>query len=143
MVLGEEYFELFATACNSLELPFQSPVTVVQEKKAMVEDKETGRIINYTSIHSNTLHSSIVLILPQTDLKVGVVQKFFIYRSKTFALIKICYCALHDVNGLIHVVQTTSSTPDEVILPLQQVSRPLVTNATFENNLSDFWIVNL
>ena len=50
MVLDEEYFELFATACNSLELPFQSPVAVVEEKKAMVEDKE---IHSHHARHSN------------------------------------------------------------------------------------------
>lgn len=139
--LDDEDTVLLEPICRSLGLPFQPPVNVTVQKKALKEDPHTGRKILYTTLplvsSSFPSRSCSAFVAVKSTAEFGQIESFFTYRSTQFAVIRrFQHCSHH--SALILVPDWSSTTKDKIIHSLENLSCPLVV----ANNDKELWILN-
>ncbi len=121
-------------------MPLQPPVIVTFHKKATKEEP-TGRIVEYRS-RSLTNPSFVTLDSKaphdQEITTFGKTEEFFTYRSVKFAVVSRFECSTHSLYGLTRITDTSSTV--KMIIPLEEVSRPLVV--AHDCNCNELWILN-
>ena len=117
----------------------QPPVTVKCSncKKVSIIDKPTGRAIAYTLCAStDALAFPSIVSLDQSPLIFGKVQDIFSYRETKFANVKKIKCTISNFYGLRCLSNYVDD--DSVILPINEISRPLA----LAKSDSEIWILN-
>ena len=109
-------------------LPFQTPMEVEVHKKQIREDSNTGRKIEF---------SSGVVCLPTSPPQYAKIDYLFSYKSVSFAGCQV-FCSVVPRDSMLHVPNTTLF--ERTILPLKELSRPLVFATGNDNEL---WILSV
>ena len=87
----------------------------------------TGRMVEYRSYNESSTSFNVVFVTLSSNViapQFGIIKGLFVYRDVNFAAIEIFECPIHFSDGIVDVTNCTNSS--RAILPLVEVSRPLV-----------------
>jgi len=138
-LLMKKMSRLFLPVCKRLDLPAQPPISVTFLKRVSVIENPTGRTIDYRPSDESASNANVVSISSRSSAaQLGKIRSLFAYRGINFTIIEIFECENHYCDGIVCVTDCTNTS--KVLLPLADVSRPLVIAI---ENFPQLYILNL